>query len=115
MGRLFWLGVFAFLYCVILELMLVAAVLYWPNFSENVTALKLMAPIPALKDIVAQIEEGGAFPYVAGSRACSSWIAVSRSTTSSAIGAARRVVWLTCRDISSLVAARKSSSACHIW
>lgn len=75
MARALWLLLFTLLYFVILELMLVAAVLYWPNFEENVEALRLMAPIPALKDIVTQIEQGGVFPYVAGQqffKACNS-------------------------------------------
>ncbi len=41
-----------------------------------------------------------------GSRSCERWIRARRSRISGAIGAPRRVSWLTCRDISSLVAAR---------
>ncbi len=67
MGKL-RLGVttYALVYFVILELMLVAAVLFWPDFAENVDAIRLMAPIPALRDMLDQIEEGGAYAYIAG-------------------------------------------------
>lgn len=53
-------------YAVILELQLVAAVLYWPQFEENVEALRLMAPLPALRDIVDRIAQEGVVPYVTG-------------------------------------------------
>jgi ABC-type transport system involved in multi-copper enzyme maturation permease subunit len=54
-------------YFVLLEAMLVAAILYWPNFEENVGALRAMAaPIPALVDLVSQIEETGVLGYVTG-------------------------------------------------
>ncbi len=41
-----------------------------------------------------------------GSRSCARWMRPRRSRISGAMGAPRRVVWLTCSDISSLVAAR---------
>lgn len=54
-------------YFVLLEAMLVAAVLYWPNFEENVDALRTMAaPIPALVDLVSKIEDTGVLGYVTG-------------------------------------------------
>lgn len=52
-------------YFVALELMLIAAILYWPSFRENTAALKIFAtPIPVLKDMVTQLEEKGAIAYV---------------------------------------------------
>ena len=53
-------------YALILELLLVPAILYFPDFEENVDALRLAAPIQALKGIVNQIEEGGVVAYVVG-------------------------------------------------
>ena len=60
------LGTYMFAYFVIMELMLVAAVLYWPNFADNVEALRLMAPIPVLKDLVDTLEDTGVIGYVTG-------------------------------------------------
>jgi len=53
-------------YVVLLETMLVAALLYWPNFEENVGALKAMAPIDMLKDMVDTLAQGGIEAYVVG-------------------------------------------------
>ncbi|MFT7485496.1 MAG: ABC-type transport system involved in multi-copper enzyme maturation permease subunit, partial [Candidatus Paceibacteria bacterium] len=53
-------------YFVLLEAMLAAALLYWPNFEENVGALKLMAPIDMLKDMVDTLAQGGIEAYVVG-------------------------------------------------
>ncbi len=52
-------------YLFALELMLVAAVLFWPNFAENTGALKILAsPIPVLKDMFSQLEAKGVSAYV---------------------------------------------------
>jgi ABC-2 type transport system permease protein len=52
-------------YLIALELMLLAAILFWPNFEENTGALKLLAaPIPMLKDMFAQLEAKGVSAYV---------------------------------------------------
>jgi ABC-type transport system involved in multi-copper enzyme maturation permease subunit len=53
-------------YLVLLEAMLAAAILYWPNFEENVGALKMMAPIDMLKDMVDTLAQGGIEAYVTG-------------------------------------------------
>lgn len=53
-------------YAVILELLLMAAVAYWPQFRENVLVLRGMAPLPALREMIDLIAEGGVVPYVAG-------------------------------------------------
>ena len=67
MRRLGGLPFHALGYFVLLELMLVAAILYWPDFQSNIGALRtLSAPIPALQDMLTQIEETGIFGYVTG-------------------------------------------------
>lgn len=53
-------------YVVLLETMLAAALLYWPNFEENVGMLKAMAPIDMLKDMVDTLAQGGIEAYVVG-------------------------------------------------
>ena len=58
-----WRGLFLTL---VLELMLVPAILYWPNFEANVGKLKSLTPLPVLKQLVTSLEEGGVFAYVAG-------------------------------------------------
>jgi ABC-2 type transport system permease protein len=58
-----WRGLFL---AVVLELMLVPAILYWPSFEQNVGKLKSMTPLPVLKQLVTSLEEGGVFAYVAG-------------------------------------------------
>ncbi len=55
------LGCFA-----VLEAMLAPAVLFWPNFRENLGALKALAPLPMLKDMVDQLGQGGVGAYVVG-------------------------------------------------
>jgi len=50
---------------VVLELMLVAAIIWWPSFAENVGALKrLAAPVPMLGDMLTSIEKIGVSAYV---------------------------------------------------
>jgi ABC-type transport system involved in multi-copper enzyme maturation permease subunit len=58
-----WRGLFLAL---VLELMLVPAILYWPSFEANVGKLKSLTPLPVLKQLVSSLEEGGVFAYVAG-------------------------------------------------
>lgn len=53
-------------YFILLETMLAAALLYWPNFEENVGALKAMAPLDMLKDMVDTLAQGGIEAYVTG-------------------------------------------------
>jgi ABC-type transport system involved in multi-copper enzyme maturation permease subunit len=52
------------LYFVVLEAMLVAAILYWPNFEENVGVLKAMVPLDILKEMVDTLVQGGVAAYV---------------------------------------------------
>lgn len=47
--------------------MLVAAILYWPSFRENLGSLKAIAgPMPMLQDMLAEIEETGVLAYATG-------------------------------------------------
>jgi ABC-type transport system involved in multi-copper enzyme maturation permease subunit len=65
MGRGAGLGVFALAYFVLLEVMLAAAVLFWPEFTENLASLRSMASaIPILGEQVQKIEEHGFPAYV---------------------------------------------------
>ena len=52
-------------YFVALELMLVAAILFWPNFEENTGALKVLAsPLPVLREMFTELEQKGISAYV---------------------------------------------------
>jgi ABC-type transport system involved in multi-copper enzyme maturation permease subunit len=64
MNRLYVFGGLA--YFVVLELMLVAAILFWPDFEDNVDSLRDMAPVEALRGMLDQIEVGGVAAYVNG-------------------------------------------------
>ena len=67
MGRWRYLVLYSLGEFIILELMLVAAILYWPNFEANVDNLRaLAAPIPALSDLIDTIEDTGILGYIAG-------------------------------------------------
>ena len=50
----------------VLGLALFAALMYFPTFAENIGKYRDLVPIPALKDLVGQLEEGGLWAYVAG-------------------------------------------------
>lgn len=56
----------ALAYLFVLELGLVPAILFWPSFRDNLGALKAMAPLPMLKDMVDKLGDGGAASYVLG-------------------------------------------------
>ncbi|MCB9915344.1 MAG: ABC transporter permease [Planctomycetes bacterium] len=51
---------------VLLEVMLAAAILYWPEFEKNVGAIKMLAPLDVLKDMVDTLAQGGVEAYVNG-------------------------------------------------
>jgi len=52
---------------VVLEVMLVFAIIFWPSFAQNVDSLKSMAsPVPMLRGMVEQLEQGGVSAYVVG-------------------------------------------------
>ena len=52
------------LYLIAIEAMLIPAILYWPEFTKNIGAYKNLMPIPALRDLVGTMEEGGVAAYV---------------------------------------------------
>lgn len=56
-----WLGL---AYLVVLEALLVAAMLYWPKFSENLEHLKSLIPLDVLREMADKIDESGASAYV---------------------------------------------------
>lgn len=56
----------SFILFVLLELMLAAAILYWPEFEKNVGAIKALAPLDMLKDMVDTLAQGGVEAYVNG-------------------------------------------------
>ncbi len=56
----------ALAYCVVLEALLVGAILFWPEFEDNIEALRDMAPMESLKAIVDRIGVGGVTAYVNG-------------------------------------------------
>jgi len=56
-----WMGL---AYFVVLEALLVAAVLYWPQFSENLEHLKSLIPLEVLREMADRIDESGASAYV---------------------------------------------------
>lgn len=51
-------------YFFVLEVLLVLAVLFWPDFEKNVDALRGMAPLQMLKDLVDRIDDEGVVAYV---------------------------------------------------
>jgi ABC-type transport system involved in multi-copper enzyme maturation permease subunit len=53
-------------YCVVLELLLVGAIVFWPDFEENIDAVRSMMPVEFLQNAVDLIGEGGAPVYVLG-------------------------------------------------
>jgi ABC-type transport system involved in multi-copper enzyme maturation permease subunit len=57
-----WLGL---AYFIALEVLLVGALLYWPQFSENLDKLKSLIPLPVLQEMAEQIEASGFPAYMA--------------------------------------------------
>jgi hypothetical protein len=58
-----WRGVGFF---VVLELMLVPALIYWPDFEKHIGKFRAMAPLPVMRNIIDTLETGGVFAYVTG-------------------------------------------------
>ncbi|MEM9381699.1 MAG: ABC transporter permease subunit [Planctomycetota bacterium] len=51
----------------VLEIMLGAAIYWWPSFEENIESLKTFAtPLPMLGEMLDQIDRGGVAAYVVG-------------------------------------------------
>ena len=56
---------FAAGYFLVLELLLVAAIYWWPTFAENVgTIAKLMKPLPIVSDMTTMVADKGVSAYV---------------------------------------------------
>lgn len=51
---------------VVLEVMLIPAILYWPDFQKHIGKFRAMAPLPVMRGIIDTLETGGAFAYVTG-------------------------------------------------
>lgn len=56
----------ALAYALVLEAMLAGAILFWPNFKDNIGALKALAPLKVMKDMVDALGQGGVIAYVNG-------------------------------------------------
>ncbi|MCH2135203.1 MAG: ABC transporter permease [Phycisphaerales bacterium] len=52
-------------YLIILEGAMIAAILYWPQFRDNIPAIAKLVPFQALQDLLAQVEHAGYWPYFA--------------------------------------------------
>jgi len=59
-----FLGAASLAFAAILEVMLFAAIRFFPNFEEHFETLRLLAGISSLQGIMTQIEEGGVVGYV---------------------------------------------------
>jgi ABC-type transport system involved in multi-copper enzyme maturation permease subunit len=53
-------------FAVVLELMLIPAILYWPEFQKHTRELRAMAPLPVMRGMIDTLEQGGVFAYVTG-------------------------------------------------
>ncbi|MFM7282538.1 MAG: ABC transporter permease subunit [Planctomycetia bacterium] len=58
-----WLGI---AYFVTLEALLIGALAYWPQFSENLDKLRSLIPLPVLQQMADEIEASGFPAYLAG-------------------------------------------------
>ena len=67
MGRLRGLALFALVYTVLLEVMLAAAILFWPEFSENLATLRSMtSAIPIAGEFLDRVGDTGVVAYILG-------------------------------------------------
>jgi ABC-type transport system involved in multi-copper enzyme maturation permease subunit len=67
MARLTGLAFFAFAYAILLEVMLAAAVLFWPEFLEMLPKLRsVTSAIPFAGEMLGKVEEQGLSAYVLG-------------------------------------------------
>jgi hypothetical protein len=57
-----WLGL---AYFVTLEVLLIGALAYWPQFSENLDKLRSLVPLPVLQEMADEIEASGFPAYLA--------------------------------------------------
>ena len=56
----------ALAFLLVLELLLVPAVLFWPNFRDNIDALRGLMPFKAAREMLDQFGSAGAAGYVCG-------------------------------------------------
>jgi ABC-type transport system involved in multi-copper enzyme maturation permease subunit len=52
-------------YFVLLEGAMVAAILYWPQFRDNIPAIAKLVPFQALQDLIEHMHQSGYWPYFA--------------------------------------------------
>lgn len=52
-------------YFIILEGAMVAAILYWPRFRDNMPAIAKLVPFDAMQDLLKAMEHAGYWPYLA--------------------------------------------------
>ena len=57
-------AVYAFGYFLVLEAMLIAAVLFWPDFQKGIPYFKSLSSLPIAKDLMAPIEQSGIEGYI---------------------------------------------------
>jgi ABC-2 type transport system permease protein len=53
-------------FSVVLEVLLVPAILFWPSFRDNVASLQLMMPFKAARELLDQFAQTGAAGYICG-------------------------------------------------
>jgi len=58
------LGIATLAYAAILEVMIYAAIRFFPNFEEHFETLRILAGISSLQGLMTQIEQGGVVAYV---------------------------------------------------
>lgn len=52
-------------YFIVLEGAMVAAILYWPRFRDNMPTIAKLVPFKAIQDLLASMEHAGYWPYLA--------------------------------------------------
>jgi ABC-2 type transport system permease protein len=52
-------------YFIVLEAAMIAAILYWPQFRDNVPEIAKLVPFQALQDLLDQVAQTGYWPYFA--------------------------------------------------
>ncbi len=52
-------------YVIILEGAMIAAIMFWPQFRDNIPAIAKVVPFEALQDLLSQMHKAGYWPYFA--------------------------------------------------
>jgi hypothetical protein len=66
-GRLRGLALFALAYALLLEALLAAAILYWPEFAANVQSIRsLTKALPVMGEMLEKVEDKGVLAYILG-------------------------------------------------